>query len=155
MPGGTVIGALFFIMVFFAAITSSISLMETVVSIVCDKTGLKRIPASLTVLGVALLLGAASALGYSAWSDFTILNFQILDFFDFISNNIIMPLVALLTCIFVAYFLKPKTLIKELENGGEFKSKTLFTVMVKYVAPVFIIAILISSILNVFGVITI
>ncbi len=155
MPGGAVIGALFFVMVFFAAITSSISLMETIVSIVRDKLGIGRIPASLIVLGATLLIGAASALGYSAWSEFTVIGLQILDFFDFISNNIIMPVVALLTCVFIGYFLKTKPIIEELNIGGEFKSKGLFTVMIKYVAPVFILAILVSSVLDVFGVIEI
>ena len=155
MPGGAFIGALFFIMVFFAAVTSSISLMETVVSIVRDKTGMRRIPASLLVLGATFLLGAASALGYSAWSEFKILGLQILDFFDFISNNVIMPVVALLTCVFIGYFLKPEPIIEELNIGGEFKTKKLFVVMIKYVAPVFILAILVSSILDVFKIIVI
>lgn len=155
MPGGAVIGALFFIMVFFAAITSSISLMETVVSIISDKLGLKRLPSCFVVLGLSLVLGLCSALGYSEWSGFTILGLQILDFFDFISNNIIMPVGAMLTCIFIGYFLKPKAVIEELEIGGGFKRKRLFTVMIKYVAPVFILAILISSILDVFGIVKI
>ena len=152
MPGGAVIGALFFIMVFFAAITSSISLMETVVSIVRDKLGISRISASLIVLGAALLIGATSALGYSEWSYFTILGKQFLDFYDFISNNVIMPIVALLTSIFIGYIIKPKTVVEELNIGGEFKSKTLFEIMIKYVAPVFIVVILVCSILEGVGV---
>ncbi len=156
MPGGSVIGALFFIMVFFAAITSSISLMETVVSIVCDKLGWKRLPASLAVFGVAFALGSVSALGFSVWSGVKPLGLSdILTFFDFISNNIIMPVVALLTSLFIAYFLKPKTIIEELEIGGGFKSKRLFCVMIKYVAPVFLVAILVSSVLNALGIVTI
>ncbi len=155
MPAGSFIGALFFLMVFFAAITSSISLMETIVSIVCDKFKVKRIPACLIVLGISLVLGVASALGYSAWSGFTILNLQILDFFDFISNNIIMPVVAFLTCLFIGYFLKPKPIIEELNVGSKFKSEGLFVVMIKYVAPVLVIAILASSVLDAFGIIKI
>lgn len=155
MSGGFIIGALFFLMVFFAAVTSSISLMETVVSIVCDKLGWKRLPACFAVIGASVVLGSLSVLGYSVWSDFTILKFRILDFFDFISNNVIMPIGALLTCIFIAYFLKPKTIIDELEIGGEFKAKGLFNVMIKYVAPVMLVVILVSSVLNAFGVITI
>ena len=155
MPAGSFIGALFFFMVFFAAITSSISLMETVVSIVIDKLGLKRLPASLVVFCAALLLGAASALGYSAWSGVTFGKLTILEFFDFISNNVIMPAGAFLTCVFIGYFLGPKTVIDELEIGGEFKAKKTFTVMVKYIAPVFILAILISSILDVFEIVKI
>ncbi len=156
MPGGAVIGALFFIMVFFAAITSSISLMETVVSIVCDKLGWKRLPASLAVFGVAVVLGSVSALGFSVLSWVKPFGMDdILTFFDFISNNLIMPVVALLTCLLIAYFIKPKTIIEELEIGGGFKSKRLFGAMIKYVAPVFLVAILVSSVLNALGIVTI
>ena len=64
----------------------------------------------------------------------------------------IMPIVALLTCIFIGYVIKPKCLIEEIELTGEFKSKTLFTVVIKYVAPVCIVLILISSILDALGI---
>ena len=155
MPGGSFIGAVFFIMVFFAALTSSISLMETVVSNLLDKAKLNRKVCSMIVLGASLVLGALSSLGYSAFGEFTIIGMQILDFFDFISNNVIMPVVALATAIFVGYFLKPRAIIEEVELSGEFKQKKLFSVVIRYVAPVCILAILVSSILGAFGVIKI
>ncbi len=155
MPGGTVIGTVFFLMVLFAALTSSISLMETVVSIVQDKFKLGRKAACFTVLGVSLLLGLPSCLGYSLWSAVEILGMQFLDFFDFISNNILMPIVAFATCLFVGYFLKPKALIEEVELSGPFKAKKLFSAVIRYVAPVCIVLILISSVLNAFGIIKI
>ena len=153
MPGGSVIGTIFFLMVLFAALTSSISLMETIVSIVMDKFGLSRKKACLTVILLSIILGLLSTLGYSIWSEFTIIGFQFLDFFDFISNSVIMPIVALLTCILIGYVIKPKALIEEIEQGGKFKRKTLFTVVIKYIAPVCIVAILIFSVLEGFGVI--
>jgi NSS family neurotransmitter:Na+ symporter len=107
------------------------------------------------VIGICLILGLPSSLGYSVWASVEIIGLQILDFFDFISNNIIMPVVALCTCLFVGYYLKPKSLIEEAQIGGEFKSKGLFTIMIRYIAPVCVLAILISSVLNVFGVIAI
>ena len=152
MPAGSVIGAVFFIMVFFAALTSSISLMETIVSILMDKTKLSRRPCCLIVLGGALVLGIPSALGFSLWSAILPLGMDILTFFDFISNNIMMPIVALLTCILVGYLLKPKAVIEEVEINGKFKSKTLFSVMIRYVAPVCILIILATSILSALGV---
>jgi len=155
MPAGSVIGAVFFIMVFFAALTSSISLMETIVSILMDKTKLNRRASCLIVLGGALLLGLPSSLGYSAWSSVKIIGMQFLDFFDFASNSVLMPIVALITCIFVGYILKPKAVIEEVEVNGKFKSKGLFTVMIRYVAPVFLLVILTSSILSAFGIIKI
>ena len=155
-PGGTYIGALFFILVLLAALTSSISLMETVVSIFIDKFGWKRNVTCLIVLIGSILLGLLSTLGYGKWADIKIIGMQFLDFFDFISNSVIMPLVALITCIFVGYFIKPQTLIDEVETeNAKFKSKKMFVVMIKYISPIFILLILISSVLNAFGIIKI
>lgn len=155
MPGGSIIGAAFFIMVLFAALTSAISLMETIVSIFRDKFGIGRKPACILVFGICVALGLLSCLGYSAWSTVKIIGMQFLDLFDFISNSVIMPITAFATCIFVGYVLKPKALIAELERGGPFKARTLFIVMIKYVAPVFTLLIFLSSILDVFGIIKI
>ena len=153
MTGGSIIGSIFFIMVLLAALTSSISLMETIVSIVMDKFGLSRKKACVTVIILSIILGLLSTFGYSIWSYFTIIGFQLLDFFDFISNSVIMPIVALLTCILIGYIIKPQALIEEIEQGGKFKRKTLFTIVIKYIAPVFIVAILIFSVLEGFGII--
>lgn len=155
MPGGAIIGAIFFMMVLLAALTSAISLMETVVSVVMDKLKLKRWSACLLVFGACLLLGLPSALGFSAWANVKILGMQFLDFFDFISNSILMPIVALATCIFVGFILKPKSLVEEAELSGKFKAKKLFEIMIKWIAPVCILAILISSVLDVFGIVKI
>ncbi|MBQ6708970.1 MAG: sodium-dependent transporter, partial [Clostridia bacterium] len=155
MPGGTIIGLAFFIMVFFAALTSAISLMETVVSIFHDKFKLNRKLCCFIVLGIILLLGIPSALGYSIWSGIEILGLKFLDFFDFISNSIMMPIVAFVTCILVAYVVKTKTITDEVELSGKFGRKKLFNVMIKYIAPVFILLILTFSVLDVFGIIKI
>lgn len=152
MAGGTIIGALFFVLVLFAALTSSISLMETVVSIVCDKFKLKRNISCLVVFMFCVALGLLSSLGYSAWADIKIIGMQFLDFFDFTSNSILMPIVAFLTCIFVGFVIKPQSIIDEVELTGSFKRKKLFTVVIKYIAPVCIILILLSSILDVLGI---
>ncbi len=155
MPYGHMIGAVFFIMVFFAALTSSISLMETVVSVLQDNLKLKRVPACITVLVFSLALGTVSALGFSAWGNVKIIGMQFLDFFDFISNNVLMPLVAFCTCIVVGYIIKPKAVSEEIEISGEFKNRKLFSVMIRYIAPVCIVLILVSSILDVFGIVKI
>lgn len=155
MPGGSFIGAVFFVMVLLAALTSSISLMETIVSIFMDKFKIGRKTCCFAVLGFSFLLGLPSSLGYSAWSSVEILGMQILDFFDFTSNSILMPIVALVTCILVGYILKPKSIIEEVELNGKFKSKRLFSVFIRYVAPVCILVILLSSVLSTFGIISI
>ncbi len=155
MPGGAVIGFVFFITVFLAALTSSISLMETVVSTIMDKFKLDRKLCCLIVIGICLLLGIPSSLGYSAWASFKVLGMQVLDLFDFVSNSIMMPILAFITCIFVGYILKPRAVIEEIEISGKFTLKKLFVVMIRYIAPIFLLAVLASSILSAFGVITI
>lgn len=156
MPGGGVIGAVFFVLVLLAALTSSISLMETVVSIFIDKFKWNRkVTCALVFIG-CVVVGLVSVLGYGPWAEVKVVGMQFLDFFDFISNSVIMPIVALLTCVFIGYVIKPAAIVEEVESeGGKFKSKKLFVIMIKYVAPVCILLILISSVLNAFGVIKI
>lgn len=155
IPLGNVIGVVFFLLVFFAALTSSISLMETVVSIIQDKFGLKRKTVCLIVVAGCILLALPSSLGYGIWDSVKIFGLSFLDFFDFVSNSVIMPIVAILTCIFVGYVIKPKTLIDEIAISKRFKSEKLYIVIIKYIAPFCILAILISSVLNSLGVIDI
>ena len=152
MKGGTFIGAAFFILVLLAALTSSISLMETVVSIVRDKIGWSRNKTCILVLVFSILLGLPSSLGFGVLSNISLGGMTFLDMSDFLSNSILMPIVALFTCIFVGYVLKPKALIEEIEITGPFKAKTLFTVIIKYIAPVCIVLILISSVLDALGI---
>ncbi len=155
IPGvmGTVIGALFFILVLFAALTSSISLMETVVSIFRDKFGWGRKFTCLLVAVGSIALGIPSSLGFGVWSHININGNTFLDMFDIFSNSILMPIVAFLTCIFIGFIIKPQTLVDEVESDGKkFKRKGLFVVMIKYIAPICIVLILVSSILDVLGI---
>ena len=146
MKGGAFIGALFFLLVLFAALTSSISLMETVVSIVRDKFGWNRKAVCIGVFIFCIVLGLPSCFGFSIWSEIAVKGLSILDMFDFITNSVMMPIVALLTCIFIGYVIKPKSLIEEVEISGPFKAKKLFTVVIKYIAPVCIVLILLFSV---------
>lgn len=159
MPGimGTIIGVAFFSLVFFAALTSSISLMETVVSIVMDKTKWGRKFTCLIVFLFSAIVGIPSSLGFNIWSHITFLNgLTFLDLFDFISNSVIMPIVAFFTCVLIGFVLKPQVVIDEVkETNGTFKSQKLFTVMIKWVAPIFILAILCFSVAEGMGWITV
>ena len=152
MYGGTYIGIAFFLLVLFAALTSSISLMETVVSIVCDKFKVERKLSCLLVFVFSVILGLLSSLGYGLWGNIKIIGLQFLDFFDFISNSVLMPIVAFFTCIFVGYVIKPQSIADEIELSGPFKRKKLFVVVIKYLAPVCIVLILLSSVLDAFGI---
>ena len=164
-PVGPVLGFLFFALVFFAALTSCISLFETCVSIVAD--GFKRSrKASIAIAGIFIaVVGVFVNMGYDnlLWMDpmyslFGIGEYQscqLLDFFDFLSNTILMPIVALLTCIFIGYVVKPKAIIDEVKISSKFVGEKLFVVMVKYIAPVLLIAILVAYVMNTAGIIAI
>ena len=153
MAGGHIIGAVFFILVLFAALTSAISLMETVVSIFVDKTNKSRRFITICVTIYTIVMAIPSSLGFGVLSGISIKGMSILDMFDFVSNSILMPVVALLTCLFVGFVVKPKTVIDEVESSSHsFKSKKVYEILIKYVSPILIILILISSILNAFGI---
>ena len=106
---------------------------------------------TLFTLAVAL----PSSLGFGRWSDIQPLGMSFLDFFDFISNSVLMPIVAFLTCVFVGFVVKPKTVIDEVKLNSSFGRERLFVIMIKYVSPICLIVILVSSILNALGIITI
>ncbi len=80
----------------------------------------------------------------------------ILDIMDFVSNSILMPICALFTCILIGFVVKPKAVIDEAtRNGEKFKSRNLFVVVIKWVSPICLVLILISSILDALGIFTI
>ena len=151
MTGGNIIGILFFVLVLFAALTSSISLMETVVSLFSDRFKLTRNKSCVLALVVSLLLGAPSSLGNGVWSGIKLIGMDFLTFFDFISNSVMMPIAAFLTCIFIGYIIKPQTIVDEVKLSGKFKLKNLFVIVIKYFAPICIALILITSILEAMG----
>ena len=152
MTGGTIIGFVFFVLVFLAALTSSISLMETIVSVIMEKFRMKRIPACIAVIVFAFLLGTVSVLGFSEWKEIQPFGkSDILTFFDFLSNNIMMPIVALITCILIGYIAKTKYVEDEVQLNSVFKSKKMYRVMIKYIAPVFMVIIFLSSVFGFAG----
>lgn len=154
MPFGQFVGIIFFLLVLFAALTSSISIMEALVSTLCDQFGFSRIKSSVLILFWGILVGLIPSLGFGAWSHITVFGMDLLTFMDFITNSILMPIGAFLTCTFVGYFLGVQQIADEIELSSKFRRKKLYIVMVRYIAPVFILAILISSVLSAFGWVT-
>lgn len=149
---GNIVGAAFFLMVLFAALTSSISLMETVVSIFKDKFKISRKRSCFISLAIIVALAIPSSLGFGMWDHITWNGMTILDMFDFTSNSVIMPIVAMLACIFVGYVIKPKAIIGEVELSSQFKRRKMYRVFIKYIAPFIMAAILICSVLQGIGV---
>lgn len=155
MKFGSAVGSAFFILVLFAAITSSVSVMEAIVAGIDDKYKTGRKKATVIVYVYTIAIGVVCSLGFGVLSNVTILGFDILDFLDFLSNSVLMPVVGMLTCIVVGFILKPDVIISEVELNGPFKMKRFYSVMVKWIAPLCIFAILISSILDTLGIISI
>ena len=151
MAFGSVIGAVFFLLVLFAALTSSISLMETAVSILRDKFGWKRKKATLLVTLYVLILGTIVSLGFGPLSFIQIIGLGLLDFFDFISNSVIMPIVAILTCVSIGHFIGPKVIEDEVELNGSFKIKKFYRIMLRWIAPICLALILIFAVSEAMG----
>lgn len=148
---GPVVGVAFFLMFLFAALTSAISLMETSVSTWEDELHLSRPKACLLMAGITLAFGTCSALGYGVWGGLRLLGMQFLDFFDFVTNSLMLPLGALATCFLVVRVAGFDKLEAEVELSSRFRRKRLYRVCMKYLAPVCLVLILVSSIANVLG----
>lgn len=147
---GRFIGLVFFLIVSFAAITSSVSVMEAIVSSLMDAFKLSRKKSSVIVTIYTLISGIIVCLGYSSlYFELKLPNGtvgQILDVLDFISNNCMMPLVALLTSILIGWVVKPDVIIEEVTQGKyKFKRKDLYIIMIKYVTPVMLLLLLLQS----------
>ena len=152
MSFGRVIGILFFVLVLFAALTSAIALMESAVSTFTDELGWSRRLAT-SVMGIIMVaLGSLSCLGYGPLADVRILGMQFLDFFDFLTNSVMMPVSAFAICIYVSRCMGTDRVVQEVTEGGAaFRRKKIFLFTIRYVAPIFVIIILLSSIANAFG----
>ena len=152
MKFGGVIGTIFFMLVFFAALTSAISLMETIVSVFMDRFGWKRRFTGIFVAILALIMGIPSSLGFGPLGFISWNGMSILDIMDFISNSVLMPIVAFFTCIFVGFIIRPKSIADEVkETDGTFRAEGMFNVMIKWIAPIFLIIILASSVASGLG----
>ncbi len=147
---GPWLGLVFFTLVLFAALTSSISMTEALVAAVCDFFKVKR-HKSVALVGLwAVAVGSLSAFGYGRWSGLKAFGLPPLDFFD-ASMNILTPVVAALICVFVGWTLGPRRILAECQRSGERVGFRLFyAVMVKFVAPLLVIAILVSEICRMF-----
>lgn len=147
---GTIVGAVFFIMVAFAALTSSVSIMEAIVSSVMDKFHISRKKGTVIVSVITVIVGLAVCFGYNIWFFKLPLpngsTGQILDVLDYLSNYFLMPIVAMATCILVGWIVKPKTVVDEVTQGGlKFGRKGLYIVMVKFVVPVMLFFLLLQA----------
>ena len=152
MGFGTLTGVMFFVLVLFAALTSSIALTESAVSTFEDEFKWSR-KKSTTIIGLIIVsLGTLSALGYGPLAEVTIIGMQFLDFFDFLTKTVMMPIAAIATCLLVSRVIGVEKIEAEVTaDGAPFKRKKIFAFMIRFLCPVFAAIILISSIANAFG----
>lgn len=152
MGFGTGVGILFFLLVLFAAVTSSIALTESAVSTFEDELHWSRKKSTIFMGVIMVLLGTLSCLGYGPLANVTIIGMQFLDFFDFLTNSVMMPIAAIATCLFVSRVVGVEKIEEEVTlNGQPFRRKKIFLFMIRYLCPLFAGIILISSVANAFG----
>ena len=147
---GVIVGFVFFVMVAFAALTSCVSIMETLVSNCMEMFGTSRKKTSLVIAAIYIVLSIIVCLGYNVfYFELTLPNGsvgQLLDVMDYISNSFLMPLIALFTCVLIGWVVKPQWIEEEMELGGcRFGRKKLYSVMVKYVVPVIMAVLFMQS----------
>lgn len=152
---GTIMGILFFVLVFFAALTSAIALTESAVATFEDEMKWSRSRATMVAGVIIIALGTLSSLGYGPLAFIQIIGMPFLDFFDFLTNSVMMPIAALTTCLLVVRIIGTERIAEEVEkDGAPFKRKKVFNFMIRYLCPIFVVIILISSVANVFGLIS-
>ncbi|MCR5581024.1 MAG: sodium-dependent transporter [Pseudobutyrivibrio sp.] len=155
MGFGKLIGILFFALVLFAAVTSAIALTESAVSTFSDEFKWSRRRGTVIMAIIMVVLGSLSSLGNGPLANVRIIGMQFLDFFDFLTNSVMMPIAAFATCILITKYMTVEKLEAEVEQDDHpFKRKAIFSFMIKYLCPIFVVIILISAILNVFGIIS-
>ena len=149
---GTAVGVLFFVLVLFAAITSSIALTESAVSTFEDELGWDRTRSTVLIGAIMVALGSLSALGYGPLAGVTVFGMQFLDFFDFLTNSVMMPIAAIATCLLVSRVIGVQKIEEEVTlDGKPFRRKKIFNFMIRYLCPIFAAIILVSSVANALG----
>ena len=140
MPGGTLIAPIFYLLVLFAALTSAVSLSEACASIIHDGCKVNRLRSTSLTAVVILIFGMICVLGFGngplAWGNPLDQNAGWLGFFDTVSNSILMPIVCILTCVFIGYVVKTTVLEDEIAISSPFRTRKLFRIMVMYVCPI-------------------
>ena len=154
MGVGTGAGILFFVLVLLAALTSAVSLMETSVSTFMDELHWGRAKCCILMAVIMFVFGTASSMGYGVLDFLKIFGMNFLDFFDFMTNSVMMPLAALATCFLVTRVVGYDRIAAEIEQSSKFRRKGLYKFFIKYLAPVCLIIVLLSSIANVLGIIS-
>jgi NSS family neurotransmitter:Na+ symporter len=151
MGFGGIIGAMFFLMVFFAALTSNISIMEACVSTLSDELHWSRKKSALFMTFEAVALGVPCSLGFGVWDCISLAGLSILDMMDFIAGSMLCPLAALLTCLLISRVVGIKTMIAEVKTTSAFHREWIFRLCISYLAPIILLIVFVSSVAATLG----
>lgn len=148
IPFGAIFGLMFFLLIFFAAITSSISLLEVCVSFLIDQLKWMRNKATTVLALICFGIGIPASLSFGPISETLIFGKNFFDLLDFVSSNILLPLGGLMMCIFIGYVWGIDKSVAEIVKDGkfEFKIRKFWTVLVKYIAPIAVIIVFLNAI---------
>ncbi|MDT8879115.1 sodium-dependent transporter [Halomonas saccharevitans] len=143
MGGGVILSLMFFLLLTFAALTSAISLLEPAVEFVEERTPLSRIASTLVAGAATWALGIAALLAFNVWGDVLIFGLNIFDLLDTVTSKFLLPLTGLMAIVFVAWVLDKEQVREEL--GLDVYDFSAWNILVKYVAPLCVIAVFVSS----------
>ena len=149
---GKIIGPVFFLMVAFAALTSSVSILEAIVGACSETFKTTRKKVSLIIATLSAVAAVIVCLGFNTLSfEIVLPNADkpggLMDVLDYISNYLLMPIISFLTCILIGWVVKPKWIIEEVESSGaKFSRKKLFAIMIRYVAPALLFVLFLQSV---------
>jgi len=145
-----VVSLLFYLLLVMAALTSSISMLEMAVAFFSNELHVSRPVASVSVTVVCIVLGAFCSLSFGVWSEVTIAGMGFFDLFDFIVAKFIMPVGAMLICVFLGWVVDEKILKEEITNGGTIRAPfyPLYRFIIRFLAPVGIASIFVFELLR-------
>ncbi len=149
MPGGLLVGMVFFILVTIAAWSSAISLIEPGVAWLIEKRGFNRFTANISLGFIAWALGLGTVLSFNDWADFTLGGFTFFGAIDFLTSRIMLPLTGLLIAIFVGWVM-PKMMVKSELSGDNSRFYPLWLWVLRYICPLAIGAVLLLGLYDTF-----
>lgn len=155
LGGGTFFAVLFFMLIFFAALTSAIALLEVVVSFTMDNLKWSRTKSVFILAAAIFLIGVPSSLAFGPLADFKILNYNFFDFMCMVTDNILLPLGGIFMCYYLGWKWNPSNLVAEIEqNGVSFKLAKLWTFSIRFITPILVIIVTITGFVNIYHVVT-
>jgi NSS family neurotransmitter:Na+ symporter len=143
MPGGAFFGTLFFVLLVFAAWTSTISLVEPAVAWLVENHGFTRVRAALTVGVATWLLGAVTVLSFNRWEQYKLLGKTAFEVIDFLTANIMLPLGGLAIAVFTGWFMSRQVVRNEMAMKNRRLHEFWYFVL-KYVSPVGILIVFLN-----------